>query len=125
MVELNTPDTPTMKVPAMETSEKPTKIKDRTIEELEKVATKTMSPSEIKKYVDYLREECSTQKAMLKSLKEAFTGVQQQKEKQAQLLQQYQLAAKTQIQFCKDTVAQAYKTLHYMHPIEDITGGIN
>lgn len=125
MVEVNTPDTPAMETTAMETPVKPAKIKDRTLEELENVATKTMSPSEIKKYVDYLREECAVQKVQLKSLKEAFTGVQEQKERQTQLLQQYQLAAKTQIQFCKDTVAQAYKTLHYMQPIEDITGGIN
>lgn len=99
--------------------------KNRTIEELENVATKAMNPAEIKKYVDHLRDENRLLQSQLKSLKEAFVGVQTQKDQQAQLFQQYQLAAKTQLQFCKDTVAQAYKTLHYMQPLEDITGGNN
>jgi hypothetical protein len=97
--------------------------KNRTIEELGNVATKTMNPAEIKKYVDYLRDENRRLQGHLNSLKEAFVGVQTQKDKQSQMLQQYQLAAKTQIQFCKDTVAQAFKTLHYMQPLEDIIGG--
>lgn len=99
--------------------------KNRTIEELENVATKAMNPAEIKKYVDHLRDENRLLQSQLKSLKDAFVGIQSKKEQQAQLFQQYQLAAKTQIQFCKDTVAQAYKTLHYMQAIEDITGGNN
>lgn len=113
----------TTAVPEEEISVKPVKVKDRSIEELGNVATKNMSPSEIKKYVDYLRDETARQAVQLNSLKEAFVGVQAQKDKQAKYLQQYQLAAKSQIQFCKDTVIQAYKTLHYMQDIEDIIGG--
>lgn len=118
-MDLNTPDTPTV----VETTTKPVKVKDRTIEELHNVATKSMTPSELKKYVDYLRDTNAAQKVQLNSLKDAFAGVQKQKEQQAQLLQQYQLAAQSQVQFCKDTVAQAYKALHYMQPLGDMVGG--
>lgn len=104
------------------TPAKPVKVKDRSIEELHSVATKTMSPTEIKKYVDHLRDYTASLEARLKSLKEAFAGVQSQKEQLAQAQQQFQLAAKTQIQFCKDTVAQAYKTLHYMQNLDEIGG---
>lgn len=118
MEEQTTPN-----VPVTCPAEKPVKVKDRSIEELNSVATKAMTPTEIKKYVDHLRDANVTLEAQLKSLREAFTGVQKQKAYQDELLQRFSLAAKTQIQFCKDTVAQAYKTLHYMQPLDDFTGG--
>ena len=96
--------------------------KNRSIEELAKVSTKAMNPAEIKKYVDYLRDENARLANQLETLKNAFAGIQAQKDKQAQAFQQFQLAAKTQIQFCKDTMAQAYKTLHYMQSIDELGG---
>jgi ABC-type transporter Mla subunit MlaD len=107
-----------------ETPVKAPKVKDRTLEELATVAPKMMTPTELKKYVDYLRDANTTLTVQLNSLKDAFTGVQKQKEAMAQTLQQYKTAANTQVQFCKDTVAQAYKTLLYMQPLNDIFGGI-
>lgn len=118
MEEQTTPNVP-VNCPA----EKPVKVKDRSIEELGSVATKAMTPTEIKKYVDHLRDTNVTLETQLKSLREAFMGVQKQKVHQDELLRQVNLAAKTQIQFCKDTIAQAYKTLHYMQPLEDFIGG--
>ena len=119
MVEANTPEI-VNQMPA-----EPKKIKDRSIEELEKVATKAMTPSEIKKYVDYLRDTVAAKTAQLNTLKDAFAGAQKQKDAQAQMLQQLSMAANSQIQFCKDTVAQAYKALHYMQPLPDMVGGMN
>lgn len=103
---------------------KPVKVKDRSIEELNSVATKSMSPTEIKKYVDYLRDYNASLETRLKSLKDAFAGLQSQKDQLAKTHQQFQLAAKSQIQFCKDTVAQAYKTLHYMQNLDEIGGNM-
>ena len=123
MEEQTTPNVPNAPVNCC--TEKPVKVKDRSLEELASVATKAMTPTEIKKYVDHLRDANASLEAQLKSLREAFIGAQKQKAHQDELLQQLNLAAKTQIQFCKDTMAQAYKTLHYMQPLDDFIGGNN
>lgn len=107
--------------PTQEASLKPQKVKvvERTIEELENIAVKNMSEKELKKYVDYLRDYKVTAEKQITTLKDAFTGVKKQKEQTEIEFQRYKLAANTQIQFCKDTLAQAFKSVHYMAPLED------
>jgi hypothetical protein len=94
------------------------KVKERTLEELNTMATKNMSEKEIKKYVDYLRDNVATLTTQLRTMQEAFQGVQKQHQKTEQEYAQFRVAANTQIQFCKDTLAQAFKAVHYMQPLE-------
>lgn len=100
---------------------KPAKAKEtiRTLEELESAPIKGMSDKEIKKYIEFLREETGQLRAQLQTLKDAFTGVQKQKAAVEQEYTAFKLAARTQISFCKETLAQAYKSVHYMAPLED------
>jgi archaellum component FlaC len=111
---------PVVEHETQEASLKPQKVKvqERTIEELEHAAVKTMSEKELKKYIDYLRDTKTSLCNQLTTLKDAFSGVQKQKQVAEEELKQYKLAANTQIQFCKDTLAQAFKAVHYMAPLE-------
>lgn len=90
----------------------------RSIEELEKVAVSKMTPAEIQKYVAHLRDENVVLHNQMKTLQDSFTGIQKQKRELEIAYNQLAVAAKTQIQFCKDTIAQAHKTLIYMQPLE-------
>lgn len=90
----------------------------RSIEELENVAVSEMTPAELQKYVTHLRDDNTVLRGQIKTLRDSFTGVQKQKQEIETAYNQLAVAAKTQIQFCKDTVAQAYKTLAYMQPLE-------
>lgn len=91
----------------------------RTIEELEhNVLLSDMTPLELQKYAAHLRDENAVLRGQLKTLRESFEGVNKQKRAAETAYNQLAVAAKTQIQFCKDTVAQAYKTLAYMQPLE-------
>ena len=111
---------PVKEIETQEASLNPKKVKvqERPIEELENVAVKNMSEKELKKYVDYLRDTKTALYNQLTTLKDAFSGVQKQKQVAEEELKQYKLAANTQIQFCKDTLAQAFKAVHYMAPLE-------
>lgn len=119
MVEM-TPETTELEVQPVETSTKSTKPAkaERTLEELNSVSVKSMSEKELKKYVDYLRDCKVTAEAQLASLKEAFTGLKKQQDRTEAEYAAYRTAAKTQIEFCKDTLAQAFKAVHYMAPLE-------
>lgn len=98
--------------------EKPAKVPERTLEELENVPVKNMTEKELKKYVDYLRDCKVTAEVQLNSLKEAFTGLKKQQERTVAEYAAFKTAANTQIAFCKDTLAQAFKAVHYMAPLE-------
>lgn len=97
---------------------KPIKVPERTLEELENASVNSMTEKEVKKYINYLREYKNSVDSQLKTLKEAFTGLQKQKEAQETEFHAYKVAANTQIAFCKDTLAQAFKAVHYMAPLE-------
>lgn len=94
------------------------RVKERTLEELDKAPVKSMSEKEVRKYVDHLRDTNAALMVQLESMREAFQGVQTQKQQLEQKFTQYQIAANTQIQFCKDTLAQAFKAVHYMQSLE-------
>ena len=105
---------------AQEASLKPTKATkpERTIEELDKVPVKSMTEQELKKYIDYLRDYKATADHQMETLKDAFSGLQKQKTNLEEEYRQFKIAANTQLQFCKDTLAQAFKAVHYMAPLE-------
>jgi hypothetical protein len=107
---------PTVEAPVK--PQKPIKVPERALEELEHIPTKNMTEKEIKKYVDYLRDVNVTLANQLKTLKDAFAGVQKQKDQTEADFAAYRAAANTQIAFCKDTLAQAFKAVHYMAPLE-------
>lgn len=90
----------------------------RTIDELSEISVTDMTPAELQKYATYLREENNMLHGQLITLRDSFEGVQKQKQEIETEYQQLKRAALVQIQFCKDTVAQAYKTLTYMSPLE-------
>lgn len=95
------------------------KVTERTIEQLESVAVKNMTEKELKKYVDYLRDYKAATTTQMQTLKDAFAGVKKQHTALEAEFNAFKMAAKTQIQFCKDTLTQAFKSVHYMAPLED------
>lgn len=90
----------------------------RPIETLDELAVSEMTPVELQKYVTHLRDDNAVLHSQLATLRDSFTGVQKQKQELETAYHSLIIASKTQIQFCKDTVAQAYKTLTYMQPLE-------
>lgn len=90
----------------------------RSIEVLESISVSEMSPAELIKYVDHLRQDNNMLRSQLRTMQDSFAGLQKQKQELETEQHKLAVAAKTQIQFCKDTVAQAYKTLAYMQPLE-------
>lgn len=101
---------------------KPVKVQERTLEELDNVAVKNMSEKELKKYIDHLRDVKTTLENQLRTLRDAFTGIKKQQEITESEFNAYKVAANTQIAFCKDTLAQAFKAVHYMAPLEERYG---
>lgn len=120
MVE-TTPENTKPEVQLAEASLKPAKavkVPERTLEQLDSVPVKNMTEKELKKYVDHLRDCKVTAEVQLSSLKEAFTGLKKQQERTEAEYAAFRAAANTQIAFCKDTLAQAFKAVHYMAPLE-------
>lgn len=120
MVETTT-ETNVLEVQPAEASLKPAKtvkVPERTLEQLDSVPVKHMTEKEIKKYVDYLRDCKVTAEVQLSNLKEAFAGLKKQQERTEADYAAFRAAANTQIAFCKDTLAQAFKAVHYMAPLE-------
>lgn len=114
-------ETTELEVVPVEASLKPAKavkVPERTLEELDKVPVKSMTEKELKKYVDHLRDCKVTAEIQINNLKEAFTGLKKQQERTATEYAAFRAAANTQIAFCKDTLAQAFKAVHYMAPLE-------
>ena len=97
---------------------KAVKVPERTLEQLNNVPVKNMTERELKKYVDNLRDTNVALMNQLNTIKEAFTGIKKQQERTEAEFAAYKAAAMTQIAFCKDTLAQAFKAVHYMAPLE-------
>lgn len=90
----------------------------RSIEELEKLPVSKMTPREIHKYVDYLRDAKITAENKNAAYSKAYESLQTQKNALEQQFNNYRLTAHTHLQYCKDTVAQAYKAILMMKDLE-------
>lgn len=75
---------------------------------------------EQQKYLNAFREGYMMKAAQYEQLEQTFKQVVKRENALRQQISQYQTAAKNQIGFCKDTLLQAYKTVLYMTPLEDI-----
>ena len=85
------------------------------VDELSALPTERM-----KEYMLAFREGFISKAAQVEELTERLREAEKRNQYLIENFRRYQTAAKNQVNFCKDTILQAYKTVLYMQPLEDI-----